>query len=46
MNVKQVSERLKHHTARIATYKLKEIFSDETGTFICSWECRDDHDLQ
>ena len=46
VNVKQVSERSKHQTARIARDKLKEIFSDEIGTFVCCWECRDSHDLQ
>ena len=46
MNVKQISERSKCQAARIARDELKEMSSDEIGTFVCCRECRDNHDLQ
>ena len=46
VNIKQVPERPKRQAARIARDKLKEMCSDEIGTFACCQECRDDHNLQ
>ena len=34
LNVKQVPETSKHQATRIARDKLKEMFSDEIGTFL------------
>ena len=46
VNVKQVSEKPKRQAVKIARDKLKEMFSDGIGIFVCCRECRDDHDLQ
>ena len=45
VNVKQLTERSKRQAARIARDKLKEMLSEEIGTFVCCKECLDDHNL-
>ena len=45
VNVKQVLERPNIQAARLSRDKLKEMFSDEIGTFACCQECHSDHSL-